>query len=38
MSDYSTIQIIGFCFSAFGIGYGCGSLQRIARRAIEVLD
>nr|WP_315249431.1 hypothetical protein [uncultured Duganella sp.] len=38
MSSFTTLQIIALCFSAFGIGYACGSIQRIARRAIETLD
>lgn len=38
MSSLSTIQIIALCFSAFGLGYAGGSVQRIIRRAIETLD
>jgi hypothetical protein len=38
MSALTTLQIIGLCFTAFGIGYAGGSIQRIARRAIETLD
>ena len=37
-ADYTIAQIIGLCFAAFGLGYAGGSIQRIARRAIEVLD
>ena len=29
---------IGYAFSAFGVGYAAGSIQRIIRRSIEVLD
>lgn len=29
---------IGYALSAFGIGYAAGSVQRIIRRSIEVLD
>lgn len=38
MGTLSAMQIIGLCFTAFGLGYSGGSLQRIARRAIEILD
>lgn len=38
MSTLTTLQIIAICFSAFGIGYAGGAIQRIARRAIETLD
>lgn len=38
MSSFTTLQIIGLCFTAFGIGYAGGAIQRIARRAIETLD
>lgn len=29
---------IGYALSAFGIGYAAGSIQRIIRRSIEILD
>lgn len=38
MSSLTTMQMIGLCFSAFGLGYAGGAIQRIARRAIETLD
>lgn len=38
MSTWTTMQIIGACFGAFGIGFVGGSLQRIFRQAVEVLD
>jgi len=38
MSALSTLQIIALCFTAFGIGYAGGAIQRIARRAIETLE
>lgn len=38
MSSLSAIQIIGLCFTAFGLGYAGGAIQRIARRAIETLE
>lgn len=31
-------QAVGYAFSAFGIGYAAGAIQRIIRRSIEVLD
>ena len=31
-------QVVGYCLTAFGLGYAAGSLQRIGRRAIETLD
>lgn len=31
-------QIIAYALSAFGVGYAAGSLQRIIRRSIEILD
>lgn len=34
----SIYQIIGYALSAFGVGYAAGSLQRIIRRSIEILD
>lgn len=34
----TTYQIIGAAFAAFGIGYAAGSVQRIIRRSIEILD
>lgn len=38
MGSLSALQIIALCFTAFGLGYGGGAIQRIARRAIEILD
>jgi len=38
LSALTTAQIIGLCLSAFGIGYAAGSIQRVLRRSIEVLD
>lgn len=38
MGTFSALQIIAMCFTAFGIGYSGGALQRIARRSIESLD
>lgn len=38
MSSLTTLQIIGLCLTAFGLGYAGGSLQRIIRRAVETLD
>lgn len=38
MSDFSTVVIVGMCFSAFGIGYAGGALQRVFRRAVETLE
>lgn len=38
MSSFTALQIIGMCFTAFGLGYAGGSIQRIARRAIETLE
>lgn len=38
MSSLTTVQVILLCFSAFGVGYAGGSIQRIVRRAIETLD
>jgi hypothetical protein len=34
----TTLQIISAGFAAFGIGYAAGSIQRIIRRSIEILD
>lgn len=34
----STYQIIAAAFAAFGIGYSAGSVQRVIRRSIEILD
>lgn len=38
MSSFTTLQIVAMCFTAFGIGYAGGAIQRIARRAIETLE
>lgn len=38
MSSMTTLQIIGYCCSAFGLGYAAGALLRIGRRAIETLE
>jgi hypothetical protein len=38
MGSFTTLQIIAMCFTAFGIGYAGGAIQRIARRAIETLE
>lgn len=38
LAALSTAQIIGLCLTAFGIGYAGGSIQRVIRRSIEVLD
>lgn len=38
MGTFSALQIIALCFTAFGLGYSGGSLQRLGRRAIESLD
>lgn len=29
---------VGYVLSAFGVGYAAGSIQRIIRRSIEILD
>jgi hypothetical protein len=34
----TTFQIVGYCLTAFGLGYAGGSIQRISRRAIETLS
>jgi hypothetical protein len=34
----TTTQIIAYCFTAFGLGFAAGSIQRITRRAIETLE
>ena len=31
-------QIVGYCLSAFGVGYAAGAIRRIARQAVESLD
>lgn len=37
--DVMTVtQIVGYCLTAFGIGYGIGHAILLARRAIESLD
>lgn len=38
MNTLTSIQIISFCFAAFGVGYAGGSIVRVARRSIEVLE
>lgn len=37
-AQMSIAEAIGYAFTAFGIGYAAGSIQRIIRRSIEVLD
>ena len=37
-SQMSVYEIIGYCLSAFGIGYAGGAIRRIARQAVESLD
>lgn len=32
------MQIVGYCLTAFGLGYAGGAIQRIVRQAIEVID
>lgn len=34
----SIAAAVGYALSAFGIGYAAGSVQRIIRRSIEILD
>lgn len=34
----TALQVVGYCLTAFGIGYAAGAIQRIARRAIEICD
>jgi quinol-cytochrome oxidoreductase complex cytochrome b subunit len=34
----STVAVVGYCLVAFGIGYAGGSVIRIIRRSIEVLE
>lgn len=34
----SIAAVVGYALSAFGIGYAAGSIQRIIRRSIEILD
>jgi hypothetical protein len=34
----TTLAMIGYCLSAFGLGYAGGSLIRTVRRSIEILD
>lgn len=34
----SAYQIVGYCLTAFGLGYAGGAIRRIARQAIESLD
>lgn len=34
----SAAEIIGYCLSAFGIGYAAGSAIRTIRKAFEVAD
>lgn len=31
-------SVIGYCLSAFGIGYACGYLKLIWNKSIEALD
>lgn len=34
----SIYQVIGYCLTAFGLGYAGGAIRRIARQAIEALE
>jgi hypothetical protein len=34
----SVYLIVGYCLTAFGLGYAGGAIRRIARQAIESLD
>lgn len=34
----STAAVVGYCLVAFGFGYAGGSIIRIVRRSIEVLE
>ena len=34
----SIYQVIGYCLSAFGLGYAGGAIRRVARQAIEALE
>jgi len=34
----TTTQVVVYCLSAWGLGYAAGSIQRIVRRSIEILD
>lgn len=38
LSTLGVYKLIALCLTAFGLGYGGGSLQRIIRRSVEVLD
>lgn len=37
-SQMTVAAVVGYCFSAFGLGYAGGAIQRIIRRAVETLD
>jgi hypothetical protein len=34
----TTLQVVTYCMSAFGLGFAAGSVQRIFRKSIEVLE
>lgn len=34
----STAEVVGYAFTAFGLGYAAGAVIRIIRRAVETLD
>lgn len=34
----SAVTVVGYCLTAFGLGYAGGAIRRIARQAIESLD
>ena len=34
----SIYQVVGYCHTAFAMGYAGGAIRRIARQAIEALD
>jgi hypothetical protein len=38
MGTLSIAQIIGCTLTAFGLGYAAGAIQRVLRRAVEVLE
>lgn len=34
----TALQVVGYCMTAFGLGYSAGALLRLTRRAFEVLE
>lgn len=34
----TVVDIVGYCLTAFGMGYAGGSIIRIARKAVESCD